>query len=99
MYKEVTGFIGYCRNKIKTNNIRIKKLRTQITEYETIIDIITKTDINNLILQNYRAKIEKCFNKIDTYMEENRHHGEMIISVQKVNKTINNKRRIESYGN
>ncbi len=84
MYKEVTGFIGYCRNKIKTNNIRIKALRTQIKEYETIIDIITRTDINNLVLQNYRAKIERCINKIDRYIEENRHHIEMIISVKNI---------------
>lgn len=91
MLKDVTGFVEYCKKKIKNNNKRIKELRNQATEYETIVDVITRTDINNQILQNYKDKIEQCFNKIDDYLEENKYNHNLIITMKKVNKIIKNK--------
>lgn len=91
MLKDVTGFIEYCKKKIKNNNRKIKQLRIQATEYETIVDVITRTDISNQILQNYKIKIEQCLNKIDEYMEENQHNHNLIITMKRVNRIMKNK--------
>ena len=71
MLNNIKKFIGYNENKIKRNNRKIKDLRVQISDYETIIEIIEKTDISESILSNYKNKIEDCLRKIDSYMEEN----------------------------
>ena len=91
MIRDVKEIVQYYRNKIKDNNSKIKQLRNQATEYETIIDVITRTYINSQILQNYKSKIEQCSNKIDDYLEENKHNHDLIITMKKVNKIIKNK--------
>ena len=60
MLNNINNFIGYNENKIKRNNRKIKDLRVQISDYETVIDIIEKTDISESILSNYKNKIEEC---------------------------------------
>lgn len=91
MLEDRTGFVISCKNKIKNNNIKIRLLKKQITEYETIMDVIAKTDICNQILKEYKDKIEICLDKINNYIEENQHNRDIIIVMKKVNKILNNK--------
>lgn len=99
MLEDRTGFIINCKNKIKNNNMKIRLLRKQVTEYETIMDVIAKTDICNQILKEYREKIEICLDKINNCIEENQHNRDIIIVMKKVNKIINSKKENKSYGN
>ena len=46
MLNNIKEFIGYNENKIKKNNRKIRDLRVQISDYETVIEIIEKTDIS-----------------------------------------------------
>ena len=86
MLNNIKKFIGYNENKIKRNNRKIKDLRVQISDYETVIEIIEKTDISESILSNYKNKIEDCLLKIDSYMEENLHTHNMIIALKRARK-------------
>lgn len=83
-----TGFIQYCNNKIKSNNKKIKGLRNQINEYEAIIDIITRTDLNKQIMESYKEKIEVCFNKIDSYIESNKNNYDLISVIRRANEIV-----------
>lgn len=88
MSSDVTGFVEYCKKRVKSNNGKIKELRNDIAEYETIIDVINRTDINSQILDSYREKIDRCLSKIDDYIQENKNHHDMLIVMKKVNKII-----------
>lgn len=97
MLNSIKEFIGYNENKIKKNNRKIRDLRVQISDYETVIEIIEKTDISENILSNYRNKIENCLVKIDSYMEENLHTHNMIIALKRarrIAKDCNSRRKI-----
>ena len=97
MLNNIKEFIGYNENKIKKNNRKIRDLRVQISDYETVIEIIEKTDISENILSNYRNKIENCLVKIDSYMEENLHTHDMIIALKRarrIAKDCNSRRKI-----
>ena len=97
MLNSIKEFIGYNENKIKKNNRKIRDLRVQISDYETVIEIIEKTHISENILSNYRNKIENCLVKIDSYMEENLHTHNMIIALKRarrIAKDCNSRRKI-----
>ena len=97
MLNNIKEFIGYNENKIKKNNRKIRDLRVEISDYETVIEIIEKTDISESILSNYRNKIENCMTKIDAYIEENLHTHNMILALKrarKIAKDCNSKKKI-----
>lgn len=93
-----TGFIQYCNKKIKNNNKKIKGLRALINDYEAIIDVISRTDLNKQLLEGYRQKIEVCFSKIDHYMESNRNKYDLISVIKSANKIINENQGGKAYG-
>lgn len=61
MKVDKTGFIQYCNNRIKSNNKKIKGLRSQINEYEAIIDVVARVDLNKEIISEYREKNRELF--------------------------------------
>jgi len=79
--------IKQCNNKIRRENCRINNLRKQINQYETVIDIVSKTD-NNDTISIYREKIEKCWDKITLYLDNIKHHEDMIATMKKIDKVI-----------
>ena len=89
MLNNKIGFIKYCNKKISVNNKEIKKLRNEINEYEAIIDVMTKTDINKQILEKYRQKIEDCYSKIDRFIESNKNKYDLIYALKECNIKLN----------
>lgn len=89
MLNNKMGFIKYCNKKISVNNKEIKKLRNEINEYEAIIDVMTKTDINKQILEKYRQKIEDCYSKIDRFIESNKNKYDLIYALKECNMKLN----------
>ena len=89
MLNNKMGFIKYCNKKISVNNNEIKKLRNEINEYEAIIDVMTKTDINKQILEKYRQKIEDCYSKIDRFIESNKNKYDLIYALKECNIKLN----------
>ena len=82
MLNSIKEFIGYNENKIKKNNRKIRDLRVQISDYETVIEIIEKTDISENILSNYRNKIENCLVKIDSFNDDKYIYDETTFSIR-----------------
>lgn len=98
MKVDKTGFIQYCNNRIKSNNKKIKGLRSQINEYEAIIDVVARVDLNKEIISEYREKIESCFNQIDRCMESNRNSYDLISVMKRVNGIMKNAHGGKIYG-
>lgn len=82
MLKSKVGFIKYCEKKIKSNNSKIRMLNNEISEYETIIDVISKTDISNNIIAKYKNKIDLCMDKIENIAESNKHNNDLIKAIK-----------------
>jgi hypothetical protein len=80
-------FINQCNLQIKKENCRINNLKKQINEYETVIDIVSKTDQYETI-EIYREKIDKCWDKINCYLDNIKHHENAIATIKKIDKVI-----------
>lgn len=86
--KDKTGFIQYCNDVIKKNNKKIKGLRNTINEYEAIIDVVARIDLNKEIVNEYRIKIDNCFNQIERCMESNKNNYDLIQVMKRTNGII-----------
>ena len=86
--KDKTGFIQYCNDVIKKNNKKIKGLRNTINEYEAIIDVVARIDLNKEIVNEYRTKIDNCFNQIERCMESNKNNYDLILVMKRTNGII-----------
>ena len=86
--KDKTGFIQYCNDVIKKNNKKIQGLRNTINEYEAIIDVVARIDLNKEIVNEYRTKIDNCFNQIERCMESNKNNYDLIQVMKRTNGII-----------
>ncbi len=85
--KGVNEFINQAKKIIRKENIKINNLHREIDEYETLIEIIGRTETAEQVI-TYREKINQCYNKIDLALESIRSSRDRIAVMKAVEKII-----------
>ena len=83
----VKSFIKEEKEAIKRNNLKINNLKNLISEYETVIDVVSKTSSDGTI-EIYQEKISRCWDKIYGYLDNIRNHESRIATMKKVDDVI-----------
>lgn len=84
---KIKDFIKREKEAIRKENIKILNLKQQISEYETVIDVVSRVDTQRAIYL-YREKIDKCWDKINTYLDNIKNHESRIATMKKVDGII-----------
>lgn len=83
----IKKFIKSEKEAIKKDNLKIIGLRQQISEYETVIDVISQTESYRAI-EIYREKIDRCLDKIAEYVDNIRHRENRIATMKKIDQVV-----------
>ena len=87
MKTSLKEFIKQSNKIIKRENLKINNWHQNISEYETIMDVISKT-ANNEILDFYKEKINCCYNRIENSLDKIKHNEEIIATIRTVDRII-----------
>ena len=83
----VKNFIKEEKEAIKKNNIKISNMKNLISEYETVIDVVSKTSADGTI-EIYQEKISRCWDKIYSYLDNIKNHESRIATMKRVDDVI-----------
>lgn len=83
----IKNFIKQEKEANRRENMKVLNLRQQISEYETVIDVVSQTDSYRTI-EIYREKIDRCMDRINEHLDNIRQRENRIATMRKVDKII-----------
>lgn len=85
--KSIKEFIKQSNEIIRKEKLKINELHKEISEYESVLTVISKNASND-ILDFYKKKINECYLKIDAALDAIQHNKEIIVTMRTCNKII-----------
>ena len=85
--KNIEKLIYKIKKSIKKEDLEINQLFRKINEYETLMHIVNRVEMNDYT-SNYREKINQCYNKIDTKLDNISTEKKIISVLKTTNQTF-----------
>lgn len=87
MLKGIKDFVNEANKVIKRETRKINRLHKEIEEYETLIYVVGQTGTQEQVMY-YREKINQCYSRIDTCIENINNSRDRIATMRVVDKII-----------
>ncbi len=87
MLKGIKDFVNEANRVIKKETRKINSLHKEIEEYETLIYVVGQTGTQEQVLY-YREKINQCYSRIDTCIDNINNSRDRIATMRVVDKII-----------
>lgn len=87
MLKGIRSFINEANKTIKKETRKISNLHKEIEEYEALIYVVGQTGTQEQVLY-YREKINQCYSRIDTCIENINNSRDRIATMRVVDNIV-----------
>lgn len=87
MLKGIKDFVNEANKVIKKESRKINNLHKEIENYETLIYVIGQTGSHEQVMY-YREKINQCYSRIDTCIENINNSRDRIATMRVVDEII-----------